>query len=59
MIVALDGLGTGVRDLLNKIVDILDQGLNDIARSRDVVIDRSKQNIADISWIKVQNIDQK
>ncbi|XP_068714673.1 cilia- and flagella-associated protein 54-like isoform X3 [Montipora foliosa] len=52
MIVALDGLGTGVRDLLNKVVDILDQGLNDIARSRDVVIDRSKQNIADISWIK-------
>ena len=59
MIVALDGLGTGVRDLLNKVVDILDQGLSDIARSRDVVIDRSKQNIADISWIKVQNIDQK
>ncbi|XP_068689974.1 uncharacterized protein [Montipora foliosa] len=53
MIITLDGLGTGVRDLLNKVVDILDQGLNDIARSRDVAINRRKQNIADISWIKV------
>ena len=44
MIITLDGLGTGVRDLLNKVVDILDQGLNDIARSRDVAIDKQTEH---------------
>lgn len=53
MAIASNGVGTVVHDLLNKVLDVLDQGLSDIARSRDVVIDFSKQNIADISWIKV------
>lgn len=53
MVIASSGVGTGVHDLLNKVLDVLDQGLSDIARSRDVVVDFSKQNIADISWIKV------
>ncbi|XP_074609756.1 cilia- and flagella-associated protein 54-like isoform X1 [Acropora palmata] len=52
MAFALSGVGTGVHDVLNKVLDVLDQGLSDISRSRDVVIDLSKQNIADISWIK-------
>lgn len=56
MAFALSGVGTGVHDLLNKVLDVLDQGLSDISRSRDVVIDLSKQNIADISWIKVLSI---
>lgn len=56
MAIAFSGVGTGVHDLLNKVLDVLDQGLSDISRSRDVVIDLSKQNIADISWIKVLSI---
>ena len=41
--------------MLNKVLGILGQGLRDIARARDTVIDTSKRNIADVSWIKVKS----
>lgn len=56
MTVTLGGVGTGVRDILNKVLSILEQGLIDIARARDAVIDTNKRNIADVSWIKVNNL---
>lgn len=56
MTVTLGGVGTGVRDTLNKVLSILEQGLIDIARARDAVIDTNKRNIADVSWIKVNNL---
>ena len=56
MTVTMGGVGTGVRDILNKVLSILEQGLIDIARARDAVIDTNKRNIADVSWIKVNNL---
>ena len=56
MTVAMGGVITGTREVLNKVLDILEQGLRDIARARDTVIDTSKRNIADISWIKVKDL---
>ena len=53
MTITMGGVGTGVRDILNKVLDILERGLRDVARARDAVIDTSKRNIADVSWIKV------
>ena len=55
MTVAIGGVGPGAREVLNKVLGILEQGLRDIARARDTVIDTSKRNIADVSWIKVKN----
>ena len=55
MTVAIGGVGTGAREVLNKVLGILEQGLRDIARARDTVIDTSKRNIADVSWIKVKS----
>ena len=55
MTVAMGGVGTGAREVLNKVLGILEQGLRDIARARDTVIDTSKRNIADVSWIKVKS----
>ncbi|XP_027049490.1 cilia- and flagella-associated protein 54-like [Pocillopora damicornis] len=52
MIVAMGGVSVGVREVLNKVLGILDQGLRDITKARDTVIDTRKRNIADISWIK-------
>ncbi|CAH3193048.1 unnamed protein product, partial [Porites evermanni] len=52
MVITLGGMGTGVRDILNKALDILEQGLRDVAKARDTVIDTKKRNIADVSWIK-------
>ena len=54
MIVAMGGVSVGVREVLNKVLVILDQGLRDITKARDTVIDTRKRNIADISWIKVR-----
>ena len=54
MAITMGGVGTGVRDILNKVLGILEQGLRDVARARDAVIDTSKRNIADVSWIKVK-----
>ena len=54
MTITMGGVGTGVRDILNKVLGILEQGLRDVARARDAVIDTSKRNIADVSWIKVK-----
>ena len=56
MTVTMGGVGTAVRDILNKVLSILEQGLIDIARARDAVIDTNKRNIADVSWIKVNNV---
>ena len=53
MVITMGGLGTGVRDILNKVLGILEQGLKDVAKARDTVIDTSKRNIADVSWLKV------
>lgn len=53
MIITLGGVDTGVRNILNKVLGILEQGLSDVARARDTVIDTNKRNIADVSWIKV------
>ena len=55
MAVAMGGVNMGAREVLNKVLGILDQGLRDIARARDTVIDTRKRNIADVSWIKVKN----
>ena len=52
----MGGVGTGVRGILSKVLGILEQGLIDIARSRDAVIDTNKRNIADVSWIKVNRL---
>ena len=54
MMVAMGGVSVGVREVLNKVLGILDQGLRDITKARDTVIDTRKRNIADISWIKVR-----
>lgn len=54
MSVAMGGVSTGAREVLNKVLDILEQGLRDIAKARDTVIDTSTRNIADVSWIKVK-----
>ncbi len=54
MTVAMGGVSSGAREVLNKVLDILEQGLRDIARARDTVIDTGKRNIADVSWIKVK-----
>lgn len=51
-------MGTGVRDILNKALEILEQGLRDVAKARDTVIDTKKRNIADVSWIKVNSFPQ-
>lgn len=51
-------MGTGVRDILNKALEILEQGLRDVAKARDTVIDTKKRNIADVSWIKVNSFLQ-
>lgn len=56
MVITLGGMGTGVRDILNKALDVLEQGLRDVAKARDTVIDTKKRNIADISWIKVNSL---
>ena len=53
--VTLGGVNTGTREVLNKVLDILDQGLRDITRARDTVIDTNKRDIADVSWIKVKD----
>ena len=55
MTVTMGGVNTGTREVLKKLLDILEQGLRDIARARDTVIDTSKRNIADVSWIKVKD----
>ena len=55
MTVAMGGVNTGTREVLNKVLDILEQGLRDITRARDTVIDTNKRDIADVSWIKVKN----
>jgi len=54
MTVTMGGVNTGPREVLNKVLDILEQGLRDITRARDTVINTSKRNIADVSWIKVR-----
>jgi len=54
MTVTMGGVSTGQREVLNKVLDILEQGLRDITSARDTVIDTSKRNIADVSWIKVR-----
>lgn len=56
MTVAMGGISTGTREVLNKVLDILEQGLRDVARARDTVIDTSTRDIADISWIKVKDL---
>lgn len=56
MVITLGGMGTGVRDILNKALDVLEQGLRDVAKARDTVIDIKKRNIADVSWIKVNSL---
>jgi len=56
MTATMDGVNTGPREVLNKVFDILEQGLRDITRARDTVIDTSKRNIADVSWIKVRTL---
>lgn len=53
--VTMGGVNTGTREVLNKVLDILDQGLRDIIRARDTVIDTNKRDIADVSWIKVKD----
>jgi len=58
MTVAMGGVNTGQREVLNKVLDILEQGLRDITSARDTVIDTSKRNIADISWIKVRTFQR-
>ena len=55
MAVAIGGVAPGAREVWNKVLAILEQGLRDIARARDTVIDTSKRNIADVSWIKVKS----
>ncbi len=50
----MGGVSSGAREVLNKVLDILEQGLRDIAKARDTVIDTGKRNIADVSWIKVK-----
>ena len=52
----MGGVNTGTREVLNKVLDILEQGLRDITRARDTVIDTNKRDIADVSWIKVKDL---
>ena len=54
MTLAMGGVITGPREVLNKVLDLLEQGLRDITRARDTVIDTNRRNIADVSWIKVR-----
>lgn len=54
----MGGVNTGTREVLNKVLDILEQGLRDIIRARDTVIDTNKRNIADVSWIKVKDLQK-
>lgn len=54
--VTMGGVNTGTREVLNKVLDILEQGLRDITRARDTVIDTNKRDIADVSWIKVKDL---
>lgn len=56
MVITLGGMGIGVRDILNKALDVLEQGLRDVVKARDTVIDTKKRNIADVSWIKVNSL---
>ncbi|PFX16137.1 Uncharacterized protein C12orf55-like [Stylophora pistillata] len=58
MIVAMGGVSVGVREVLIKVLGILDQGLRDITKARDTVIDTRKRNIADISWIKPPSVSK-
>ena len=55
MTVTMGGVSTGPREVLNKVLGILEQGLRDVAKARDTVIDTSQKNIADVSWIKVKS----
>ena len=54
MTLDMGGASTGTREVLNKALEVLEQGLRDITRARDTVIDTNKRNIADVSWIKVK-----
>ena len=56
MTVAMGGVSTGTREVLNKVLEALEQGLRDITRARDTVIDTRKRDIADVSWIKVKDL---
>ena len=56
MTVTMGGVNSGTREVLNKVLDILEQGLRDITRARDTVIDTNKRDIADVSWIKVKDL---
>lgn len=47
---------SGVRELLMRSCDVLQQGIQDISQARDSVIDANGQSIADISWLKVGRI---
>lgn len=51
----MGGVNIGIREVLNKVLDILEQGLRDIIRVRDIVIDINKRDIVDVSWIKVKD----
>lgn len=54
----MGGVNTSTREVLNKVLDILEQGLRDIIRARDTVIDTNKRDIADVSWIKVKDLQK-
>lgn len=51
----MGGVNIGIREVLNKVLDILEQGLRDIIRVCDIVIDINKRDIVDVSWIKVKD----
>lgn len=55
MTLDMGGASTGTREVLNKVLEVLEKGLRDITRARDTVIDTGKRNIADVSWIKVKD----
>ena len=57
MTLDMGGASTGTREVLNKALEVLEQGLRDITRARDTVIDTNKRNIADVSWIKVKDFN--
>ena len=47
------GRGPGGRGLLLKAREVLEQGVEDVSRAREAVVDTSGQTIADVSWMKV------
>ena len=49
------GRGPGARGLLLRACEVLQQGIEDVSRAREAIVDTSGQTVADVSWLKVNS----